>query len=437
MGNCNLPLPCASTTASLTSPALSITNVGGNDGVAGESHAVGTGRIQLSGNGVSGYSDYASGVIGYSDKGGNGVVGTAENGGNGVYAESYSGGNGVYGYSESHGGYGVLGENAFTAGVVGFSQNVGVCNGSSGVGVAGFGGSRTSNNGVLGDSGMGTGVIGHSISGVGVSAASDTGIALIATAGGGQCALFQNGDVEVLSGNLIAHLELRSKGDLVVENTGKFEGTLLATSFFCPLKFFRIDHPLDPANKYLVHASVESSDRKNLYDGTVRLDKKGEAIVDVPEWFEALNGDFRYQLTSVGAAAPNLHVAKELSKGNFKISGGRPGTRVSWQITGIRRDAMARYEPMEVEQDKPEHERGYYQNPEAHGQPREKGITAIGARDARLGVRSFTPPPIPRPPARPVRPEIRRSGMRKGGNVDRGAIRGEKRRTTKSSKKGR
>lgn len=39
-------------------------------------------------------------------------------------------------------------------------------------------------------------------------------------------------------------------------------GTLTAST-----KHFRIDHSLDPANKYLVHASVESSEMKNIYDG--------------------------------------------------------------------------------------------------------------------------------------------------------------------------
>ena len=30
---------------------------------------------------------------------------------------------------------------------------------------------------------------------------------------------------------------------------------------------FKIDHPLDPANKYLCHSFVESPDMKNIYDG--------------------------------------------------------------------------------------------------------------------------------------------------------------------------
>jgi hypothetical protein len=39
---------------------------------------------------------------------------------------------------------------------------------------------------------------------------------------------------------------------------------------------------------------------KNLYDGVVRLDGNGEAAVELPQWFDALNQEFRYQLTAIG-----------------------------------------------------------------------------------------------------------------------------------------
>jgi hypothetical protein len=48
-------------------------------------------------------------------------------------------------------------------------------------------------------------------------------------------------------------------------------------------KNFKIDHPLDPENKYLLHIAVESSERKNVYDGVARLDKDGAAEVELPE----------------------------------------------------------------------------------------------------------------------------------------------------------
>jgi hypothetical protein len=137
---------------------------------------------------------------------------------------------------------------------------------------------------------------------------------------------------------------------------------------------FKIDHPLDPENKYLYHSFVESPDMKNIYDGVATLDEKGEVIVRLPEYFEALNRDFRYLLTAIGAPGPGLYIAEKVSAGRFKISGGIPGMEVSWQVTGIRQDAFANKNRIEVEVNKAEKERGYYLHPKAFGQSEEKGI---------------------------------------------------------------
>jgi hypothetical protein len=92
---------------------------------------------------------------------------------------------------------------------------------------------------------------------------------------------------------------------------GNFTGNVNVTgSITAGKKDFKIDHPLDPANKYLLHASVESSEMKTIYDGTVILDAKGEAVVQLPDWFEAVNGNFRYQLTALGAPSPGCTLPK-------------------------------------------------------------------------------------------------------------------------------
>jgi hypothetical protein len=114
---------------------------------------------------------------------------------------------------------------------------------------------------------------------------------------------------------------------------------------------FKIDHPLDPENKYLLHSFVESPDMKNIYDGNVILDENGEAWVELPDWFEALNKDFRYQLTCIGGYAP-VYIGEEISDNQFKIGGGQPGMKVSWQVTGIRHDTYAEQHPLQVEEDK-------------------------------------------------------------------------------------
>jgi len=145
-------------------------------------------------------------------------------------------------------------------------------------------------------------------------------------------------------------------------------------AIFAGTKDFKIDHPLDPANKYLLHASVESDEMVNVYSGNVVLDANGRAGVQLPDWFEAVNGDFRYQLTAIGRPSPGLYVAQEVSGGHFEIAGGSPGVKVSWQITGVRHDAFAMANPLVVEQAKNERERGYYIHPELYGASEQRQI---------------------------------------------------------------
>jgi hypothetical protein len=133
---------------------------------------------------------------------------------------------------------------------------------------------------------------------------------------------------------------------------------------------FKIDHPLDPANKVLSHSFVESPDMMNVYNGNAVLDAKGEAWVELPAWFEALNRDFRYQLTAIGGPGPNLHVADKVKGNRFRIAGGTAGLEVSWQVTGIRQDGYAKLHPIVVEEDKPAAERGTYLCPEAFAEKR-------------------------------------------------------------------
>jgi hypothetical protein len=136
---------------------------------------------------------------------------------------------------------------------------------------------------------------------------------------------------------------------------------------------FKIDHPLDPKNKYLYHSFVESPEMKNIYDGVATLDRNGQAWVVLPAWFGALNRDFRYQLTNIGEFAP-VYVAEEIANNRFRIAGGKPGGRVSWMVTGIRQDKYAEKQRIPIEEDKAGDERGLYLHPDAFGQPEQKGI---------------------------------------------------------------
>jgi hypothetical protein len=139
-------------------------------------------------------------------------------------------------------------------------------------------------------------------------------------------------------------------------------GTLFANA-----KQFVIDHPLDPENRLLNHVSIESDERAVVYSGNVECDADGNATVGLPDWLEALAGDFRYQLTCVGGRS-EVYVSREVSDNAFEIAGGAAGQKVSWQVTGVRHDAWAKSYEFVAEEDKPKEERGFYRNPEAFGQ---------------------------------------------------------------------
>ena len=129
---------------------------------------------------------------------------------------------------------------------------------------------------------------------------------------------------------------------------------------------FKIDHPLDPSHKYLYHSFVESPDMMNVYNGNVILDGNGEAIITMPDYFQALNKDFRYQLTAMGKPSPGVYIADEINGNRFRIAGGAPGGKISWQVTGIRHDPYAETNRIPVEEVKPANEQGTYLYP-LHG----------------------------------------------------------------------
>jgi len=125
---------------------------------------------------------------------------------------------------------------------------------------------------------------------------------------------------------------------------------------------FMIDHPLDPKNKLLYHSFVESPDVKNLYDGVETFNDEGRVEIMLPDYFLALNKDFRYLATSMGAPMPNLHIEKEIKEQSFwfglvkrpvfTIAGGEPNGKVSWQVTGTRKDVFIVEHPIVTEVEK-------------------------------------------------------------------------------------
>jgi hypothetical protein len=139
---------------------------------------------------------------------------------------------------------------------------------------------------------------------------------------------------------------------------------------------FKIDDPVDPENKYLYHSFVESPDMMNVYNGNVVTDGKGEVTVTMPDYFEALNRDFRYQLTVIGQFAQAI-VAQEVTDGKFSIRTDKPNVKVSWQVTGIRQDAWANAHRIPNEEQKPASEQGHYMHPELFGHADEPSIAEM------------------------------------------------------------
>jgi hypothetical protein len=159
------------------------------------------------------------------------------------------------------------------------------------------------------------------------------------------------------------------------------------------VKTFRIDHPLDPENKYLSHSTVESPDVMNIYNGNITTDAEGNATVVLPDYFEALNRDFRYQLTVIGKFA-QATVASEIKDNRFSIKTDQPEVKISWQVTGVRQDALARAFPPCVEEEKPEAERGFFLHPEHYGCSKQRGIAFTRHPDRmhdRLGQPRLVP----------------------------------------------
>jgi hypothetical protein len=141
---------------------------------------------------------------------------------------------------------------------------------------------------------------------------------------------------------------------------------------------FKIDHPLDPEDKYLCHSFVESPDMMNVYNGNVATDDNGYATVTMPEWFGTVNRDFRYQLTVIDEADSDdfvlAKVVSEIHDNEFTIRTSVPHTKVSWQVTGIRQDPWAEAHRIQVEIEKPERERGSYLHPDLYGMPPERQV---------------------------------------------------------------
>jgi hypothetical protein len=339
------------------------------------------------------------------------------------YASKTTGTNyGVYGISRSANGYGVYGylDNTGTIG----SNNAAVygeSNSSTGIGVRGhapyigvygrgaeetgrnygvFGRSRSADGygvygtgpkvGVWGESnassGFCYGIMGTSVYcgvyGVGSAASTDTYGVIGITESSNGSGVVGKGRIHGVYGEVSA-TGVRDRAaisgftydsELVRSYGGYFVGSVYISNWlYKGGGSFKIDHPLDPENKFLLHSFVESPDMMNIYNGNTVTDGSGYATIVMPDWFEALNMDFRYQLTVIGEFAQAI-ISKEIQNNTFEVRTDKPNVKVSWQVTGVRHDAFAEKNRMKVEEPKEGDEVGLYLHPYAFGLSSENGI---------------------------------------------------------------
>jgi hypothetical protein len=247
--------------------------------------------------------------------------------------------NGVFGTTSDHNKAGVRGENSGGGhGVEGYSVGLAAVHGQN----AGIVDSPDP------DFAAGIGVFGESVGGAGVYGVGVAGVMGIATD-------TKRAGIEGYAADRDRNL------------AGQFHGAVEVKGHLSKLSgSFKIDHPLDPENKYLYHSFIESPDMMNIYNGNVTTDANGEATVTLPDYFEALNRDFRYQLTVVGQFAQAI-VARKITHNRFTIRTDKPSVEVSWQVTGVRQDAYANAYRIQVEEEKPVSERGSLLHPGAYG----------------------------------------------------------------------
>jgi len=362
------PLSLSSSLGGPTMKGTNTSGLSGSSGVMGENSAAsgnsyGVYGLNSSANGraVQGWASSASGLSYgghfFSDSSlGIGVFGNATSTSGGTFGGSFvsssSGGTGVRGiagssigstiggafYSYSSGGKGVVGEVTSATGPTAGGQ---------------FESASTSGTGVFG---LATALTGATYGAYGQSDSSTgRGVYGFASATGSSDVPY---GVRGVASTATSGYAVYAAGDLGASG----------------VKSFRIDHPHDPEGKYLLHYSSESPFPQNFYSGNVLTDASGYAWVGLPDYFEEINTNFKYQLTVVGRSFARAAVWDEISNNRFRIRTDMPNVRVSWEVKADRNDLrIRRNRPTDV-REKTGIEKGKYQHPDYYGLPASRGM---------------------------------------------------------------
>jgi hypothetical protein len=75
----------------------------------------------------------------------------------------------------------------------------------------------------------------------------------------------------------------------------------------------------------------------------------------LPDYFLALNDDYRYLASPLEQSMPNLHLSSGVRREYFfgmfgpivfSVAGGVAGGEISWQVTGVRQDPFIEANPI-------------------------------------------------------------------------------------------
>ncbi|HMS56283.1 MAG TPA: hypothetical protein PKA27_12865 [Fimbriimonadaceae bacterium] len=357
---------------------VALANSGINYGVSGQSSS------------PDGFGVFGTGLV-------TGILGRATNASGipiGIHGQSNNSGDdgrGVFGETTAPNGAGVRGENTAVSGGLG----VGVF-GKGGVGVYGDGIAA----GLRGYSAYNTGIyaFGHSggLQAIGSrSTAGSVGVHGITQSTTGYGVLGTFSDVGGTPGSpaygiyglvdrdgdraLIGDSDITSgSGYGVFGDTDGVGIAVYASGSFAASggKAFRIDHPMDPENKYLFHYCTEGPEPLLEYSGTITTSASGYAWVELPEYFAEINRDLRYQLTVVDQTGEFTMaiVSKKVQNNRFQIRTSRPEVEVCWEVKGVRNDAYMRHYGAPVVTDKADNERGLFEHPELYGYGRDRAF---------------------------------------------------------------
>jgi len=345
-----------------------ISTSNGNTGVYGETHA-------FSAAGIYGFNTYGESVVGINPKGFKGsgddpgsgaVVGRNDSSGYGVRGFSTKSGIGVIGQAGVLGGTGIAGKfiniNAANATDVLVVSNIQGADGDAIVAT------QRSTTGIA-IRGVSTGISSVAVQGE-VANGSATGVKGLSTGNNGTGVIG-----EANTGTSAYGIWGKSTSGYA----GYFSGNVHVTGTLSKAAgTFKIDHPQDPANKYLIHSFVESPDMMNIYNGNVTTDKNGKAVIKLPGYFEAENIDFKYQLTIIDEKQfAQARISKQIHNNEFVIMTDKPEIKVSWMVTGVRNDAYAKKHRVIPEIEKTTEEKGKFLNAEENDQPAELGMDYI------------------------------------------------------------